>query len=541
MTFVCRLSFVFFAFLQFQAFAQSPKVVTASTTSKELKRTAHRLRIPVDQLKNARQALQEATDLVSRIDPSPTDQLNSLAQSWQNLNRSKSKSIISSFIQDLRFKAAQSANYSSYQRATSAAMSLIQLTAESDYEKAMEMIRGWPDPPASLGEAAVNYLKTMESQAKSQSLSRLANSDPEKAYDVLSQPGGIEPSSYSISGQTAQRLMSMGKKDDALKLIDQTMADFKQHSSDSQALQGYENFVRTAAMVDSTRGGIAVSQLVAQMVKQPQPSACTGKLKSGDASVDLTCTESRVLSILHNFSSKPGVATEALNSLPGLRSKLDGIGGVDGFFGSITNGSGLSITYGSTVSAGGSGFMSSAISVSSSSNLLQELQGKSETNPGLVKEKLRSLAKGPEDIDKLISLANSAASRDPELASLALKMAEPWLPQIESVQKRASTLQNMIRAYRQADGEVDVELLKTGFIIADQLRQEQIERQNRYLFSTVQIAATTPADQLEAFLVAELSRDSFDSAIRYVRTLDDGTLKLMSFIQIVQALSQSNF
>jgi len=54
-------------------------------------------------------------------------------------------------------------------------------------------------------------------------------------------------------------------------------------------------------------------------------------------------------------------------------------------------------------------------------------------------------------------------------------------------------------------------------------------------------SAVTPASQLEAFLVAELSRDSYESAMRYVRSMENDTLKLQCLLQIAQALSNSNY
>ncbi len=557
MKFTRTFSFVFFALFQFQAFAQNPRVVVASTASKELKRSAHRLRIPVDQLKNARQALQEATDLVPTIDPYPTEHLSSLVQSWQNLNRSKAKGIVDSFTRDLRSRAAQASDYSSYQRMTSAAISLLQLAADPDYEKILAEIRSWPDPPASLGDAAAKYRQNMETQIKSQLMWRLIDSNPEKAYEVLSQSTDSGSYNYSTAGQIAQRLMNKGKKEDAYRVIDQTMNNFSQQANDPRVIQEYGNFISATASLDSSRAETALNQWITQLKNQPPANNCAAKLQSGDKTVGLTCSESRILSTIRSFYSKPGLTMRALNAMPGLESKLDSVGGIDALFGSNYGSQPINImTYDPrNATSGTGGSVGSSIVISSNNstgNLLQELQGKSETDPGMVKQKLRNLVKSPEDIDKLINLANSASYQDPDLAGLALEIAQPLLPQIESVQKRSQMLQNMVRAYRQADGEVDTELLKTGYIIADQLRQEQLDRQARATkFAVMQsgvanFSITLPgyaseADRIEAFLTAELSRDNFDSAIRYVRSMEPGALKLQSLIQIVQALSAQNY
>ena len=47
--------------------------------------------------------------------------------------------------------------------------------------------------------------------------------------------------------------------------------------------------------------------------------------------------------------------------------------------------------------------------------------------------------------------------------------------------------------------------------------------------------------QLEIFLISELSRDSYEDAVRYVRSMKEDAIKLACFIRIAQALGQSNY
>jgi hypothetical protein len=168
-------------------------------------------------------------------------------------------------------------------------------------------------------------------------------------------------------------------------------------------------------------------------------------------------------------------------------------------------------------------------------NLVQELKGKAEMDPAVARGKLKDL-----DVDALVNLAMNASYQDPDLAGLAIEMAQPMLSAVEPLQKQASTLQNLIRASRQVDGDVDRELLRSGFILADQIRQELSEKTSAKVVPTNSYMAAG-ADQLEVFLVSELSRDSFDSAISYVRSLENNAFKLMCLIQIVQSQAQSNF
>ncbi len=95
--------------------------------------------------------------------------------------------------------------------------------------------------------------------------------------------------------------------------------------------------------------------------------------------------------------------------------------------------------------------------------------------------------------------------------------------------------QSLIAAYRQVDGEVDPELLKTGFIIADQMRQEERE-QNPNAVAMPKSGNVSPADHLESSLTGELARDNFSQAMKYVRSLPDTVKKLACYLAITNAL-----
>ncbi len=526
-----------FFYIAFSAVAQESKLVVVDTTSKELKRSAHRLGIPVEQLRKARQTLQDATDLARKIKPYPVGQLSALINSWQQLNRSRTKAVVDSFIQDLRSEAAKAADPQTYMQATSTAMSLMQSNAEFDYEKLQQMLRSWPDPPASIAEAAGKFRDGMEASLRQSAMWRLANTDPEKALTFLSSSGDSGGYNYPIAAQIAQGFMNAGRKDEAFGIIEQTISDFSQHATDPRALQAYENFVQMSARsLDSGRAAAAINPLVAQLRNQAPSAGCNGTLKVDNTSVDLTCAESRILNLVRSLPMKPGLVQTTLDSLPDLKSKLDSVGGVDNLYG----GSGMSFAFNTST---GSRSMPGSMPVDfvNQSKLFQELKGKAESNPGFVKRKLQDAANGQQGMEMLVNLAMMAAYQDDALASLALEIAQQLVPQIEPLQRRSMVLQSLIRAYRQLDGEVDQGLLRNGFVLADQLRQEQSEKYDTPdQTNPMRQPGSAPADQLEAFLVAEVARDSFEDAINYARSMKNDAFKLMCLIQIAQALSQSN-
>ncbi len=523
--------------------AMEKKFIAVSKTSKELKRAAARLRLPVAQVKNARHALQEATDLAKRMDPYPLDQIHNLANSWLRLNRSKADTIIEGFLKNLRIQAFEPMDIQHYQRLTSTAHMLVGLMAEDDDEYSLSFIQNWPDPPASFGEAAQTFRKNMETQMKRDILSRMIHSNPEKALELLTSFESSEMQNPSEAMTVVQMMMGAGMKEEGLTLIDQTINRFAHSYPDQNSLLNFENFIRMmASQMDSDRISAAIDQLLEQL-NNNEPSGCNGKLNMGEMSMDLTCTESTILNLLPNLGMRPELVQRTIASVPGLESKLNAVGGIDSFFLRGRHGADpVKFTHKRNSSGRSYVNTSGRSALESSSKLLQELKGKAESNPAYVRGRLLELVEEPTDIDRLIRLAGMAAFQDAELGALALDIARQLLPEIESTQKRSSILQEMIRIHRRIEGEHDIELLRNGYILADQMREEQSHQSAATSgVNPSGYGRTTPADQLEIFLISEFSRDSFKSAIHYIHSMDSDAIKLASLIRIVQVLSHPNY
>jgi hypothetical protein len=146
----------------------------------------------------------------------------------------------------------------------------------------------------------------------------------------------------------------------------------------------------------------------------------------------------------------------------------------------------------------------------------------------------------------LIALAMMVNDEDPDFSSLALEVARPLLSQVEPIESRAMTLQSLISAYQEVEGEVDADLVRDGFALADQLREktekagepqdgmENIETEDMPTMTAEEI------DQLEAGLTSALAKDNYDKAVDYARSRKSEAHKLECLIQIVQALSGLN-
>jgi hypothetical protein len=424
---------------------QTGKVIIVNAGAKELKRTAHKMRIPVEQLKNARIALQEALDLVKKMDPYPIDQLMNLSQNLAQLNRPKAKSVIQGFVQNLRLKAEAASDAQTYQTATSSAMMIMQASSIFEQGELLEIIQTWPEPKESFGTMAKSLIKSAQSNAIRQEMQNLASTDPEKALELLPQSTALGVSDGFQISQIARGLMNAGKKDQAMKLIDQTMSSFDPNSTDMNSFYGYQNFIQNmSSNLDSTRASTAMNQLIQAITKQPAQQSCsTMTLAYEDASVDLNCSESRILSLLRGMQGRPGVVAKAMDSAPELKSKLESIGGFDNvslakqtYANQPNNSGGTFITNvnGQINNLGNSVY--SAISYEDISSLVNRLKGKAETNRGFVRTEISKAIKGQDPISFLAAFAGRAANDDSELASVALELAQQQLNQVEPLQKK---------------------------------------------------------------------------------------------------------
>ena len=171
---------------------------------------------------------------------------------------------------------------------------------------------------------------------------------------------------------------------------------------------------------------------------------------------------------------------------------------------------------------------------------MQSLRGKAIKDPEWVLKKLAEAAPGPEQINVLITLAGRAGFEDPDLACMALELAVKMVTEVEPLQNRSQTIQSLMRAYRNVEGEVSADLLKQGFVVVQLWREEENARPNLRTGGEVPSSRSIPngADQLEMSLVAELALENFEGARSYVRLMPD-ELRLQALLRIIQNLAQS--
>jgi hypothetical protein len=528
-------------------------VTPVSDQTRELKRTAHELHISVDRLKNARTALKEATDLALHRSDSST--FSQIAQNWVRIDKARAPAALEDLYGWLRTAARNAPDTPTYERCMSGAQSMLLQLATLDSDKAVSLWRTWPDPPAAPGESMAN-LREQVGQFEKQLAAGSSGPGMGTDWTLLKQQAAN--GNYRVAGSLAIQLFESGDRAEALKVVDQAMANFRQGLHDPRALSICFTFVRQLAYVDPDRYLQALNALLLSLSNQAGPNT-GGTATVGSQTVQLTAAEAAVIELYPSLWQRPTLAMKTLDTIPGLRSKLNGIGGIDTIIGpsgstnpsrSPVSGSysfdGITrttlystvngiVSFNSPINAGPT---NPGAARGSADLLYQSLHGKLAKDPASVKQKLADAAKTPDQIDVLISLANSAIQGDADLASLALEFASQRMMQVEPLSKRATIMQQLIQADQRCEGEVSAALLQEGQDLVQQLRDEQ----KSAAATMPRVPAPVPgrgtvADQLERAIIAERALDNFNGALNYLRLMPDD-MKLQALLQIVQTLMQ---
>ncbi len=525
------------AFIALPALPQGGKVVVEGVATKELKRTARRMRIPVEQLKNARAALQEATDLVPHLKAprrrqavSPAS-LGMLGNLWIQINKPKAPAALEGLVTNARMSAASAPDLPTYSYFSNRASMLLSSYSQLEPDKALEIARQWPNPPASSGEMGSRMRENLQKQFQRMVLQGMATQDPQRALALRAEAGGDVPSDYGFESQAITQLIADGKKEQALKLVDQTIDDFRRQGNPAN-LGSFSYFVRQLASVDPDRFVTAFQLLGKPNVDTPQPGmpALSGSMQINGQTIPMPASQAMRLNLLRNIQNRPGLLMKTLDSQPDLKSLVESHGGIDDFF---------SPESGPTVISYTTGYAGSTFGYRSGPNstLLQQLKGKAAKDPGTVRRRLAEVYDNPEKVQELISLAMIAAYQDPDLSQIALEIAEPMVSGIELLQKRCAAFENLVRAYSNLDGEVSPNLLREGFVLADRLREQ--EKTPEVGMPMMVRMGSGSADRLENFLLGQAARQSLQSALDFVRGMSDDGHKVAALLQIAQSLTQN--
>jgi hypothetical protein len=551
-TLLLLICFPLFSFLSYaqQSNTQQTNIKVEVAKSKDLRRTAYRYRISVGQLANARSALKEATDLALRQDPPVLSDYTSLGRLWVQLDRKNATSNVASMIEQVCRQAQVAEDLASYRRYTTPGQQLLYLLLGLDIEKARQIADLWPAPPAKLGDAGQQALLQFQTDFNSRLIMQAPSAVSEQVYEQLlqSQKSSSIPLTNRIT--LAQSLINLNQKDKARAVLDQAIADLGQAAPEPGKTGEYESFLRMLASVYPEKSMSALDAYRAALARLG-PSGNPGAIyQIGDQRITLDPSESTALSMLRGMYGRPELAMKLLDANPGLRAKLDQIGGVDNFL-NPPQLSGIPTPMPILV-AGPTGSIPPnppppPEKPANPSDLLRTLRGKADSNPELVRRKLSDTYLKKEGFQSLITLAQMATYSDPELSDIALEVAHGLLPLFDSLNQRATSLRSLITALRQCDGEVDPTLLKEGLILVGELREEENQKAQAVLAAPGAVPPAVnvnpppnpvvhPSDDLEITLIAQTALDDFGSALRSAHSIKDEGVRIRALMQIVQSL-----
>lgn len=512
------------------AFSQQLTIVTAK--DKELKRSAHRLRITPDRLRHARRALDDATTLVTRIDPIPVPQVSQIATSWLRLHRTAAPQRIEQLFGELKRAAAEAADEAAYRQQTQSGQILLASLSEFNADRAAALARTWPDPPKRLGESVAKLRSTFETEFTKQSVRQIGMRNPEQIASRLEEyehSGTLDP---IVMSRVAMHLSQTGRREDAIRLLDKAIGGMDQAARDPRLFSDYMNLIPMFPMVDSERAVAAVAGLI-RVSKElgTMPGGMTLQTQGGRRA-DLTGAEVAVVRMLQNNRMlNPEQALRIITTAPELKAKLDSIGGMDVLYGPTPARPVPPPEARAAMGATGNPY-GVAPSPFENVQLTAKLRTLAGQDPEAVKKQVTTDFQ-PEQFQQLLRTAQQLGYQNDDLATTALETARTLLARIEPIQRRAQLMNFMVRVWAEVDGEIIPAVYREGFVLVDDLRHPPAPASGQA--APVDAAAwASAADGLEQALLTEYARDDFDGALKYINGMSDNAAKVRTLLEIVQ-------
>jgi len=215
---------------------QDRRVVVVKPGDADLRREAARLRMCPEQLKNLRQALDEAVELLPEAGGMAGQM--SIGHFLFRFDRTHAEETTIRLTQELGNKARQASTSGDYTRLTSVALQLISALQRTNPSLAARLEEQWPEDPtggAPQGSGRVNTLAR-------QRFFQTAQNHPEEALRQLS---SVEPESqYGARATLLRSLVDKDMEPEARRLIEQTLS-VPLESISQMTAQQYGEFGRT--------------------------------------------------------------------------------------------------------------------------------------------------------------------------------------------------------------------------------------------------------------------------------------------------------
>lgn len=514
---------LWFAGIPVALFAQptEPKVVVERLDSSDLERTAHRLRISVEQLQQARQVLDEATELLAKAELQDLAKGGQIAAFWGKIHRRQAIDRLEGLIMQRSRQVPGLEDPSGYDVLTKWAIQTASRLASLHPSRALQAVEAWPPPPRHLGERAADLYEQIHSKLAGDGFPSRYDKDP---------PGtlGRLLNSSSPVGRIYSELIEVRRSQDrqeANRVIDEFVAEMGKMDAQRGTLLQLSNMIQRTGELPHDRTEELSEALVSayQRYGDSQAEGLSYLFEANGQQVELGPGEYQFLHDLRRFAGQPEMTLRMADSWPGLREKIDLMGGLD---------RAISARPAHLRRPADSGNPSPQQNADKAMELLQELRYEALEHPGWVRRRLDQTAQQSQDgFNLLMRFAQSSRILQPELAALALERAKAFIDEAQDPVAASSCFMYFARTYRELEGSLTPALIRQGFQLLDDLEQANLRKEEG--MSASSRSKRISVSSARAFLVGEWARIDFLGSLAEARAEEDLGERLRLLTSIV--------
>ncbi len=479
----------------------------------ELRRAAYRLGVPVERVRQGRQLLERATDLLDSA--AGKRSVEPLAAAWASLDREGAPRQIRRILERLRALAADSQEQGSYDILTRDASAIL-ATAKLLYPDAsFPSSENWPEPPEAgtgspQGRAAHQPLERSRRIGRER-LHRMAYQDLDEALELLAELEQGEPQA-DLRARVMWGLAQQGRLQEANRMLDEVLERARflppAERPHMEMALFYATQYRPEAMPE-------LVSLWGEHVRSLPDSAIPSQVVEG---VQLNSGEYRMLEMLAQLRRMaPQAVDESARVLPGLQQKLEAVGGMKGF-------SALMMEWRSAAARE---------QAAARRRLVDAPEGLAGLEDSSEEEIL-------EEFWRVLGAVQEAAQRnDWKAAEQGLEVAERMLDRLDSPRSRLAAFRRLAGLHLSLNGELPEPLLNEGWDLLDEASRAKREG----LFTPEDLSAGARAgverhlDGMEEWLLAAWAWSDFEAAEANLKKRDEATRFTVS-LTFVQWLTQ---
>lgn len=501
---------------------QPPKVVVKRLQDSDLERTAHSLKISVERLQQARQVLEEATRLLAKAAPDEAARFSQIPALWLKIHRQQAVDHLEDLIMQRSRDVSALESDEEYRALTNWAVRTAAQLAQLHPPRALQALQSWLDPPQRLGESSAELFRQMHSELASDNFASRYSKDPPGSLNRLLE-------GRSSLGRIRLELNDAVQNKDpqsADQLIDDYLLEVNARPPDRSTLFMLSYMVRRMAWMNNHRSTELSDALVSayQRYGENRLQQEAYLYETDGRQVELSAGEYQFLTDLRRSAWQPELTLRLVDSWPGLREKIDMLGGVDRAIASRPT-----EVIGSA--EGSQRVRSLRVRNENTFELFRELRYEALARPGWVRKRLEQVAEQGEDaFETLMQLAASARGEHPELAALALEYARPLIDEAEEPAAALKLFVSYARRYRGLEGALTPELIRQGLHLLSALQDEQGSTED-----DARRQGASPSGS-KSFLIGEWARLDLAGSLAEARAEEDVGRRLQYLVSIVESL-----